>query len=64
LLFGPERVALAAFPAMGLRQAMLFLYLPLVYILAIGFWARPIVSNATISLKRVAAEGQRWWMLP
>jgi fucose permease len=40
----------------GLRQAMLFLYLPLVYILAIGFWARPLVSNATISLKRATAE--------
>lgn len=38
---------------LGLRQAMLSLYLPLAYILSIGFWSRPIINNATISLKKM-----------
>jgi fucose permease len=37
---------------MGLRQGMLLLYVPLAYILSIGFWARPLVTNATITLGR------------
>lgn len=36
----------------GLRLGMLFLYLTLGYVLGIGFWARPLIANATISLKR------------
>jgi fucose permease len=40
----------------GLRQAMLILYLPLAYILAIGVWARPIVSNATLTLRKKDAQ--------
>ncbi|MDF1575555.1 MAG: MFS transporter [Bacteroidales bacterium] len=32
----------------GLQPGMVILYLPLVYILSIAFWARPLVSNATI----------------
>ena len=39
----------------GLRSAMLLLYVPLAYILSIGFWARPLVTNATISLKKEAS---------
>ena len=35
----------------GLRGGMLFLILPLVYIFSVGFWARPLVNNATVSLK-------------
>ena len=35
--------------AFGLRQGMLVLYLTLGYVLSIGFWARPLVSNATIA---------------
>lgn len=43
---------------LGLRQAMLLLYVPLAYILSIGFWARPLVQNATIRLKhKEAATG-------
>lgn len=37
----------------GLRLAMLFLMLTLGYILSIGLWAKPLVTNATISLKEV-----------
>jgi len=38
--------------AIGLRLGMLVLYLTLGYILSIGFWARPLISNATIRRKR------------
>jgi fucose permease len=38
----------------GLRQGMLFLYLPLGYVLSIGFWARPLIQNATIRKKKEA----------
>lgn len=43
----------------GLRQSMLLLYLPLGYILAIGFWARPLVQNATFALKQKNVEPLR-----
>ncbi|MBM3284857.1 MAG: sugar MFS transporter [Candidatus Aminicenantes bacterium] len=38
---------------LGLRFGMLFLYFTLGYILSIGFWARPLIPNATIRLKRM-----------
>jgi fucose permease len=41
---------------LGLRFGMMFLYLTLAYILSIGFWARPLITNATISLKKKKAE--------
>jgi fucose permease len=34
----------------GLRAGMCFLYLTLGYILSIGFWAKPIITNKTIKL--------------
>jgi len=36
----------------GLRPAMLVLYLTLGYILSIGFWARPLINNETIKMRR------------
>ena len=36
----------------GLRLGMTLLYLPLAYIFSIGLWARPLVTNATFSLRR------------
>jgi fucose permease len=36
----------------GLRQGMFVLYLTLGYILSIGIWAKPLIANQTISLKR------------
>ncbi|MEO8255409.1 MAG: hypothetical protein ABI554_13590 [Flavobacterium sp.] len=36
----------------GLRFAMILLYVTLGYILSIGFWAKPLVTNATINLKK------------
>jgi hypothetical protein len=33
-----------------------FLYVTFGFVLSVGFWARPIISNATISLKKAADE--------
>jgi fucose permease len=37
---------------LGLRTGMFFLYLSMGYILLIGFWAKPIISNKTIFDKK------------
>jgi fucose permease len=37
---------------LGLRSGMVFLYFTMGYILSIGFWARPIITNKTIRLSR------------
>lgn len=39
----------------GLRAGMLFLYLAMGYILSIGFWARPLVTNVTIDFGKKEA---------
>ncbi|MBA6152025.1 MFS transporter [Gelidibacter maritimus] len=36
----------------SLRAALFFLIIPLLFILSIGFWAKPLVNNKTISLKK------------
>ncbi|MCF6241455.1 MAG: MFS transporter [Bacteroidales bacterium] len=36
----------------GLKTGMMFNFVTLAYILSIGFWAKPIISNKTISLKK------------
>lgn len=38
--------------ALGLRTGMLFLYITLGYILSVGFWAKPLINNKTIDLKK------------
>ena len=38
----------------SLRTGMIFLYLTLGYILSVGIWARPLVSNKTIRLRKEA----------
>jgi fucose permease len=40
----------------GLRSGMTFLYLTYGIILSIGFWAKPLISNATIDLRKTAAQ--------
>jgi FHS family L-fucose permease-like MFS transporter len=35
---------------LGLRNGMLFLYITMGYILSVGFWAKPIITNKTIKL--------------
>jgi fucose permease len=37
----------------GLKFAMFFLFIPLSYILAISFWAKPLINNKTIRLKEL-----------
>ncbi len=41
---------------LGLRQGMFVLYLTLGYILSIGIWARPLIANKTVSLRKKKAE--------
>ncbi len=36
----------------GLRQGLLVLYLTLGYILSIGLWARPLIANETLAMKK------------
>ncbi len=36
----------------GLRNGMLFLYLTMLYILSIGFWAKPLIKNVTIKSRK------------
>jgi MFS transporter, FHS family, L-fucose permease len=40
----------------GLRSGLAFLYVTFGFVLSIGFWARPLINNATISLKKASAE--------
>lgn len=41
--------------AFGLRNGMLFLYVPLGYILGTGFWAKPLITNVTITRRSAEA---------
>jgi fucose permease len=40
----------------GLRNGMTFLYLTYGIILSIGFWAKPLITNATIDLRKTAGQ--------
>jgi len=40
----------------GLRAGVAFLYLTFGCVLSVGFWAKPIISNATVSLKKVVPQ--------
>lgn len=40
----------------GLRAGVSFLYLTFGCVLAVGFWARPIITNATVSLKKAVTQ--------
>lgn len=42
----------------GLRIGMLFIYLTLAYIFSIGIWAKPIINNETVSMKRKLKKGE------
>jgi fucose permease len=44
----------------GLRVGMTLLYLTLGYILAIGFWARPLIDNATLTPNELLRALPRW----
>jgi len=38
----------------GLRTGMAFLYITFGFVLSVGFWAQPIISNATITRKQIS----------
>jgi len=38
--------------AFGLRQGMFVLYLTLGYILSVGLWARPLIANKTVAMRK------------
>jgi MFS transporter, FHS family, L-fucose permease len=40
----------------GLRTGVAFLYLTFGCVLSAGFWARPLIANATLNLKKAVAE--------
>ena len=40
----------------GLRAGVSFLYLTFGCVLSVGFWARPIITNATVSFKKAAIQ--------
>jgi MFS transporter, FHS family, L-fucose permease len=40
----------------GLRTGIAFLYLTFGCVLAVGFWANPIISNATVSLRKAVVQ--------
>jgi fucose permease len=40
---------------LGLRNGMVFLYLTYGIVLTVGFWAKPLITNATIDLKEASA---------
>jgi len=42
----------------GLKTGMYLLFVSLAYILAIGFWANPIITNKTISLKKKELDNE------
>ncbi|MCM4151631.1 MFS transporter [Arenibacter sp. N53] len=42
----------------GLKGGMIFLYLTLGFIFSIGFWAKPLVNNKTISIKEFFETGK------
>lgn len=39
----------------GLRTGVAFLYVTFACVLSVGFWAKPLISNATVSLKKAEA---------
>ena len=40
----------------GLRAGVAFLYVTFGFVLSVGFWAKPLINNATITLKKTSAE--------
>jgi MFS transporter, FHS family, L-fucose permease len=40
----------------GLRTGVAFLYLTFGCVLSVGFWARPLITNATVNLKKAVPE--------
>jgi FHS family L-fucose permease-like MFS transporter len=43
----------------GLRTGMSVLYVTLGYVLSVGIWAKPLVDNATVSLRELLGSVMR-----
>jgi len=43
----------------GLRSGMTFLYLTFGFVLCVGFWARPLITNATVSFAKAEVQPAR-----
>jgi MFS transporter, FHS family, L-fucose permease len=41
---------------LGLRAGVSFLYITFAFVLSVGFWAKPIISNATLTIKKTAVQ--------
>lgn len=41
---------------LGLKVGILFLLLPLLFVLSIGFWAKPLVGNSTLPFKKKPSQ--------
>jgi len=39
---------------LGLRTGVAFLYVTFACVLSVGFWAKPLIANATVSLKKAS----------
>jgi len=42
----------------GLRMGLSFLYVTFACVLSVGFWAKPLITNATVSLKRAEVQSK------
>ena len=40
----------------GLRAGVSFLYLTFACVLSVGFWSKPLITNATFGLKKAEAQ--------
>jgi FHS family L-fucose permease-like MFS transporter len=40
----------------GLRTGVAFLYVTYGFILTVGFWAKPLITNATVNFKKTSTE--------
>lgn len=40
----------------GLRSGVAFLYVTYGFVLSVGFWAKPLITNATVNLRKTSAE--------
>jgi FHS family L-fucose permease-like MFS transporter len=41
---------------LGLRSGMLILYFTFAGVLSVGFWAKPLITNATVTLRKNPGE--------
>jgi len=42
--------------SLGLRTGLAFIYLTFGIVLSVGFWAKPLINNATLNLKKASVS--------